>query len=342
MPKKVSMDVIAKRLGLSKNTVSLALRGIPGISDQTRKLIIDTANEMGYQYKQAAGHTDTASKNLCVVIPKSARDSIGFFSFIQLGIEDEAKRNNINTILHYYEEDGNSFETPLCIKQGMISGIITLGRVSKETIQTILVYGLPLVMVDHYFDDLETDSVLTDNHCGGFMATEHLIKCGHKEIGFFGDIEVAISFYDRYQGYLKALKKFNLPSYESYSITDQVIEKFSDQDLTSLVDNIRLSKRLPSAFVCCNDVGAIKLCKALKNMGISIPDEISVIGFDDIELSRSVVPELTTMNVQKELMGKKAVQKLIARINGMEGVAEKLSLAANLVERNSVRKLSDR
>lgn len=175
MAGKVSMNTIAGRLGISKNTVSLALRGIQGINENTRKLILDTAVELGYQYR-AAGKQEESARNLCLVVPKSAQDSIDFFSFIQVGIEDEAKKNKLNTILHYYDENDDGFQTPLCIREGMISGVITLGRVSEKTVRGLDTYGLPIIMVDHYFDDLEIDCVLTDNHCGGYIATEYLLK----------------------------------------------------------------------------------------------------------------------------------------------------------------------
>jgi DNA-binding LacI/PurR family transcriptional regulator len=118
MPKKVTMDAIALKLGISKNTVSLALRGMPGISETTRKTVEAEAESMGYNYKNKVRQQTT--RNLCLVIAKSTRDTIGFFSFIQLGIEDEAKKNNVNTIIHYYDESDEVFEIPNCVREGMI------------------------------------------------------------------------------------------------------------------------------------------------------------------------------------------------------------------------------
>jgi LacI family transcriptional regulator len=335
MPEKVSMSEIANRLGLSKNTVSLAMRGIPSISEKTRKLVMETANLMGYKYKSSE-QKYKSTRNLCLVIPRSTRESIGFFSYIQLGIEDEAKRNNMNTILHYYDENDKEFDMPLCIREGMISGIITLGRVSSRTISTIKSYGIPTVMVDHYFDDLEMDCVLTDNHSGCFTATEYLIRNGHREIGFCGDISASISFYDRYSGFLKALDSFGLKYDNSLSMIDTNLEKLAENDISVAANVMKAQKRLPSAFVCCNDIEAIVLCKALNYIGLATPGDISIIGFDDIELSRNVTPELTTMKVPKELMGKLAVQRLIAKLDNIESATIKLLISAELVERNSV------
>ncbi|HPP35374.1 MAG TPA: LacI family DNA-binding transcriptional regulator, partial [Clostridiales bacterium] len=98
MANKVTMATIARKLGVSKNTVSLALRGVGGISDKTRRMVIETAAKMGYNYK-SVGKKIPESRNLCLVIPKSTQASLDFFSQIQMGIEDEAKKNNMNTIL---------------------------------------------------------------------------------------------------------------------------------------------------------------------------------------------------------------------------------------------------
>ena len=338
MSEKVSMEVIAKKLGISKNTVSLALRGAPGISGQTRSLVTDMAEKLGYYYKSSDQKREP-SRNLCIVIPKSTRDSIGFFSFIQLGIEDEARKNNINTILHYYDESDMGFVTPLCIRKGMISGIIALGRISERTVKTIQTFGLPIVMVDHYFDDIELDCILTDNQCGCYIATEYLINKGHRDIGFFGDISASISFYDRYRGYLKALENYGVPFVPKFAVIDKNLEELARTDIYDAVKVLKTLDRLPTAIVCCNDAEAITLCKALRTMDVSIPERVSVVGFDDIEASRNVTPELTTMRVRKELMGRKAVSKLLSLFSEKESIPEKLLLSTDLIERSSVMEL---
>jgi LacI family transcriptional regulator len=335
MADKVSMNSIAKRLGISKNTVSLSLRGMPGISAHTRKLVLDTAAELGYQYKPSGGQEESA-RNLCLVVPKSAQNSSDFFSLIQMGIEDEAKKNNMNTILHYYDENDDEFKTPLCIKDKIVSGIITLGRVSENTVEALSAYELPIVMADNYFNNLEVDCVLTDNHNGGYIATEFLIGKGHTQIGFFGNIDESISFYDRYMGYRKAIESRGLKVNEN--IAPLIFDEIGTSDEAVIKLKQLMSKRsFPTAFVCRNDASAIILYKALKQMNISIPGQVSVIGFDDISSAVDVSPELTTMRVNKEWMGRKAVMKLLARLIEHDGVAEKLLLAAELVERDSVR-----
>ncbi len=338
MAGKASMSSIADKLGISKNTVSLALRGMPGISDHTRKLIIKTAAELGYQYK-AAGKPEESPGNLCLVIPKSARNSIDFFSLIQVGVEDEAKKYHMNTLLHYYDENEIEFQTPLCIRERMISGIITIGRVSERSVQVLNTYNLPIIMVDHYFDDLEIDCILTDNHCGGYIVTEHLLVNGHKKIGFFGDIKASISFFDRYMGFLKALGNYRIQNEQAFNIFCNYPEATTFEETIKSLLELRNGNNLPTAFVCCNDSSAIVLYKLLKQLNITIPEQVSIVGFDDIAAASDIMPELTTMQVKKELMGRKAVLKLMQKLSENDGIPEKLLLSAALVERSSVKKL---
>lgn len=359
MANRTSMEDIAVKLGVSRNTVSLALRGRPGINSQTRALILDTAREMGYQYgplKAAEGSSGT-SRNICLVLSGSTRDAVWFFSHIQYGIEDEARQNQTNTILSHYD-DNREFEIPLCIRDGLVSGIVTLGRISAEKITALLKCGLPLVMADHYVEELDTDCVLTDNFCGGYSAARYLMEKGHRDIGFIGDMHASPSFYDRYQGYLKALRLADLQPDPACSITGQSLEVLANRDPSLAAAAVNELPRLLPAYFCCNDMEALTLMRVLAAMGRKVPEDVSVVGFDDIEMARNSDPGLTTFRVEKEFMGRRAVQRLIS---GMEGKAvekvdtaerkmdagaegrialpEKQLISATLVERHSVKKV---
>ncbi|AEV70597.1 LacI family DNA-binding transcriptional regulator [Acetivibrio clariflavus] len=343
MAKKVTMEDIAKKVGMSKNTVSLALRNMPGINAQTRKLIFETAKQLGYEYKKNSSQnssSDTSYKNICLIFSKDTHKSEGFFSYIQYGVESEAKKNNLNIIIYCYDENKEEFETPLSIKEGLISGIITLGRISKKTLTSILKFNLPLVIIDHYFDDLICNYVLTDNISGAYLATEYLIKLGHKDIGFSGDISAASSFYDRFQGYVKALDQYSIPYNKSFCITDKCLYEYKKDSIQRVIDEIKKIPKLPTAFFCCNDIEAITLINALKSINLSVPDDISVIGFDNIELSKNITPELTTMHISKEAMGERAVKLLLERMANPNSLCEKILLPTMFVERNSAKKIN--
>ncbi|HEY5560340.1 MAG TPA: LacI family DNA-binding transcriptional regulator [Clostridiaceae bacterium] len=335
MDKKVSMKLIADELGISKNTVSLALRGMPGISSETRQKIILTADQLGYQYKKA----NVVTKNICLILSKSIRKSFGFFNYVQFGMEDEGKKEGVNLIIHYYMQNEKEVRIPLSIKEGMISGIITLGHISYDALKPLLDLHLPIVMVDHYLYNVGIDYILTDNYSGGYRATEYLIKKGHKKIGFLGDIYCSTSFKDRYLGFKKALEDYNMEINRDYLYTKISIEALALEEDPSVFEMFNEISKLPDALFCCNDAEAIAANRMFSSFGIKVPEDISIIGFDDIEFSMSMSPELTTMKVEKELMGRKAVEKLVSIMNNPTTIAEKLLLNTTLVERNSVKSM---
>ncbi|NLY17931.1 MAG: LacI family transcriptional regulator [Clostridiaceae bacterium] len=330
MAKKVSMEDIAKKLGISKNTVSLAMRNMPLISAKTRELVHHTAMEMGYVYKRRAstqGLNKTFFENICLLVPRIIRN-IEFFSLIQFGIEKEARKHNLNIILHYVDE--NDFELPSCITENMVDGIIMLGCLPKELTVMVSASELPIVSVDNYYDDISMNYVLTDNISGSFNMTEYLIKRGHKKIGFYGNINIASSFYDRYLGYYKASLEHGL------KIPEEWIIKNNLSDYTGLLNHLKTGKAdLPSAFVCVNDVHALRLINALEEISVHVPGNVSVAGFDNIPQSGENKPGLTTMHVYKEALGEAAVMRLIS-IPENEQLPEKILILTKLVERESV------
>ena len=229
--------------------------------------------------------------------------------------------------------DGETFpETPLCIRQGIVDGIITLGRFTLDTVEAIRQFGLPVVVVDMYYDSLAMDYILTDNISGSYRMTEYLIKKGFKRIGFLGDPRYASSFYDRFQGYNRAMEAWKLETNPQWSILADT------ETYRELLDQIsEMKTNLPDAMVCANDALAIALVKALEEISVQTPQMISVTGFDNIPRSEECVPGLTTMHVQKELMGEKAVQRLMVIMKNRDAVPVKILLSTILIERESVK-----
>jgi DNA-binding LacI/PurR family transcriptional regulator len=344
MSKKITMEYLAKKLGISKNTISLALRNMPGISEETRKAVLEEAKKYGYQYKKAGAALDNTPKlnNICLILASNTKNSFEFFSHIQIGIESSAKQHGYNVILTYYDDKHKIFETPICIRDRMVCGIITLGNIDPAAASLINNYNLPVVMVDNYFYSISSECVLTDNHLGGYLATQNLIANGHRNIAYLGNIDNSVSFYDRFQGYLNALKANKISHNDTYfwnniSIADLLRDSKYDLAVSYIKKNTAV---MPTAFFCCNDSEALSLIKVLSALGIKVPEQISVIGFDDIDASQSSFPPLSTMHVSKEIMGERAVEKLISKTEvSLLLPNEKTLIAPYLVIRNSVKNL---
>lgn len=344
---KVTMKYIAEKLGLSINAISIALNNKPGISQERRREILKLADELGYLDKFPHYKPSYANKNICVILQSMYFKDAYFYSKILVGIEEESRLNNYNVIINFYE-DGN-FTIPNCVENIKVSGIIIAGSIRDEYLISLKQFKIPIVLVDHSSLLVPMDSIMSDNKLGSYIATEYLINNGFKNIGFFGDLNYSLSINERYFGYHEALKnKINMDEnttlddfIKDRSILSDLEKNIINSDNGKIVDLIKNIKYFPEAFVCSNDNAAIHLIKALTTLGYDIPNDVSVIGFDNIILSTFISPKLTTIRVNKELMGKKAVDKLIFRMKNKDYPIENTILSVQLIERDSVAKRSN-
>ncbi len=339
--KRVTMKDIADRLGLSINAVSLALNDRAGVGEETRRLVLDTAEEMGYLDQSVKYMQTYSNKNLCVLMKYRFFRDFRFYGRILLGIEEEAKKSGYDVFINSYEEEGT---IPSCVENKKVSGIIVVGKLSDAYLRVLKSYGLPIVLADHTSLSEATDSIMSDNKLGTFKATAYLIEKGYSKIGYFGDARYTPSTIERFYGYHEAMLQYSdIGGYEEsmdyvlkYSAIDSVEDKVISQDMDGLFELFNQIEEKPEALLCSNDELAVMLMKVLQKNGYKIPEDISIIGFDDIELSRMVLPALTTIHVSKKLMGQKAVSRLLYRINHPRDGVEKLVLNVEIIERDSV------
>lgn len=339
--KRVTMKDIAAKLGLSINAVSLALNDRAGVADETRRLVLDTAEAMGYLDQSVKYLQTYSNKNLCVLMKYRFFRDFRFYGRILLGIEEEAKKSGYDVFLNSYESEGT---IPSCVENKKVSGIIVVGKVSDAYLRVLKSYGLPIVLADHTSLSEAIDSIMSDNKLGTFKATAYLIEKGYTKIGYFGDARYTPSTIERFYGYHEAMLQYlDIGGYEEsmdyvlkYSSLGSVEEKVISQDMDGLFEMFNQIEEKPEALLCSNDELAVMLMKVLQKNGYKIPEDISIIGFDDIELCRMVLPALTTVHVSKKLMGQKAVSRLLYRISHPKDSVEKLVLNVEIIERDSV------
>lgn len=340
MQKKVTMKDIANKLELSINAISLALNDKVGLSEETRSLILKTAQEMGYLDQTRKYEKTFSSKNLCILIKRIYFRDMHFYSKVLLGIEEEAKKNSYDVIISVLDND----EIPNCIEKRRVSGIIVVGKIDTDYLKRVKQYQIPVILVDTTSQIEATDSVMTNNRLGAYQAVRYLIDKGFKKIGFFGDLDYTVSVRERYWGYQEGLK--HLQGIQGYSMTFQYSEKYSvlsdieqhviDKDVDQIIERVKSVKIMPEVFFCSNDNAAIQLCNALKMLGYNIPSDISVMGFDDLDLCTMVMPKITTVCVNKELMGKRAIQLYMWRLLNQDDPAQKIMISTEIKERDSV------
>ena len=268
-------------------------------------------------------------------------DTGHFYSIVLRSIVEQAKKFGYFAILNYFED--HSLIIPDCILERKVSGILIVGKISDKNLITIKNIGLPVVLVDFTSLCDAFDCVLTHNKQGGYMMTSYVIHKGYQKIGFFGDLDYSFSFQDRFMGYRQALIKNGIVKSEQadeyiqkYSWTYQTEKAILDNNITQIV-NILSQKELPEVLICANDSNAFAVILALNIMGKKVPDDIGVTGFDDTPLCMKSVPQITTIEVQKELMGQTAVSNLIDRIHQVESIPMTRLLSVKIIERASVK-----
>lgn len=336
---KVTMKDIAKELNISINAVSIALNDKPGVSDSMRLKILRTADKMGYINEKHHYLSVFSKSNICILMQSYYANTGHFYSIVLRSIVERAKQLGYISILNYFED--NQFEFPNCIIDRKVAGILVVGKISDQNLNQLKNTGIPVVLVDYTSLGDTCDCVLTHNKQGGYLITQYVLDKGYKRVGFFGDLEYSLSFSDRFMGYKQALVNRNIAvdieSYiNQYSILYETEKYVLENDVHSIVS--LLGKReLPEVFVCANDSNAFILLNALTLMNIKVPDQIGITGFDDTPLCDKTIPKLTTVQVQKELMGEIAVNKLIDRIHRENDVQMTQLLSTKIIERDSVK-----
>ncbi len=308
---QITIKDIAKKLNISPSTVSRALKDHPDINQKTRDAVKEIANKYNYRpNKIALSLLQNQSKTIGVIIPEIIHH---FFSSVISGIEDVFYQENFNIIICQSQE---SYEREIKNVQTLLSSHIDgiLMSISKETkkldhIKNIQEIVLPLVFFDRIAEEINTDKVIVDDFGGGYKATEHLIDIGCKRIAhLYGPLNLLIGK-NRFNGYKKALENHNMSLNPEYTVFCDSYEKALEETKKLL----QLSKP-PDGIFAVNDLTAVGAMKVIKDEGLKVPDDISVVGFTNWLISRFADPALTTIDQKGYVMGTEAARLLLKRI----------------------------
>lgn len=330
---KVSMQDIADRLGISRNAVSLALARKPGVSEETQEMVFYMAKKLGYA--KIPGTQSTENKIL-ILIPEYIRDDSYFYNQIYWAVDERAKQKGYIAIMAslspQMEQDRS---LPELYNDFDFSGIIVIGVVQVEYIQFLTTVTENLVVVDNTYWDVPLDSIVTANTDAGYKMTRYLLDNGHRKIGFIGSIQTTTSIFERWCGYQCAMQNAGLRPYRELSIlaSSPLSSLLSNSD--ELCEKMQQLPEIPDAFVCGGDRIAIAAIQSLKKLGYRIPEDVSIVGIDDIDMSQVITPRLTTARIDRARMGREAIDLLIRHLN-RSSHRTKIELYTQLVVRDSV------
>lgn len=330
--KNVTMRDIGAKLGVSTVTISKALSGKDGVSDVVREKIIETAKQMGYHYASSAAETDNGAV-IGILTPDRSFSAPSFYSDMYRALLRELTDVGMLGVLEIVsQQDEMAQNMPATMTIQHANGFVLMGQFSEDYVQAMLDAGHPTVLLDFSFDGPDVDAVVSDGQSGTFQLTRYLIDHGHKEIGFVGNIHRTSSIMDRYSGYLRAMTLSGLVARPEFMFTDMVEKNTYLTDYT-------WPDPMPTALVCNNDILALNIAEILKKRGLRIPEDVSIVGFDDYIGMRESNP-FTTYAVDQQHMAQVTVRRLQARMrDGMEGPL-RTSVGGWLVERSSVMDLN--
>ena len=296
---------------------------------------------LGYTPNMAArtlGSARQDSRLIGVVVPQTEAGSRlmfqnQFYSEILGSIELCARQKGYHVIIS--ATDANESYLTLA-KERNLDGIIVIGMYPDSFYQQMKESRIPIVLIDSYCNDHYYHNVRIDDAYGSYLATKYILDCGHRAVAFFsGRIKENGVMKKRLAGYRDALAEYELPFQEELVFEGNIDYKDGIASAQRLMD-----AGLPAtAVVATADILAIGAAKAFYERGVKVPDEISLMGFDDLEIAQYMTPGLTTVKQQISAKGEKAVELLIRNINEPELTKQELILPVSLVERGSVRKI---
>ena len=344
MSRYVTLADVARKSKVSLSTVSLVLRGKPGIPEATCQRVWEAAQALGYKRRSGSGRHSSGGgwplgklHTIGLIVkaePGTIPQANPFYSHVLAGIEAACRQGNINLLYATLPVDENNVavETPRMLEEDSADGLLLVGAFADATLTAVLGRrSCPVVLVDAYSSVNGYDAVLSDNVGGARRAVQYLIERGHRHIGLIaGHPHAYPSLSERREGYLQALQMAGIT--ETY-FTDCPLNPQAAAEAT-----IQLLQRQPqiTALFGCNDEVAIAAMRAAQSLGRRIPENLSVIGFDDIDLAQHVTPPLTTMHVDKAGMGRMAVQLLGNRIEFPSAERVTTLICPRLIERESV------
>ena len=315
MAKAVKLSDIAERVGVSTVTVSKALSGQKGVSEEVREKIHSIAEELGYQQPSAARKSQN-HKNFNIGILISERFLVKYESFYWQMYQAVATRATAEECFTMLEVIGKAEEEssrmPKLVQERKVDGIIVIGKMMDAYLQHMNTEaGIPVIYLDYYNGREASDSVISNSYYGTYELTYYLYRMGHRKIAYVGTLLAMESITDRYFGYQKALLELGLEQKKGWVLDDRHIETGE----IDTVNMLQIPKDMPTAFVCNCDLTASFLIKKLKDNGYRVPEDISVVGFDNYLYPGLSDIQITTYEVDLKEMAKKAVYNMISKIS---------------------------
>lgn len=329
MGKQVRMADIAEKLGISIVSVSKALRGKDGVGEKRRAEILRTADELGYVRNVHTSGTAGFSVGILTSGRYLARGASFYWELYERLLTHLRKGKDFGMLEVVSLEDETQCAVPRLVLENRVQGLIVMGKLGHPYINMIAGLGIPFTMLDTYEIGMPYDTVLSAGYSGMCEMTQYLIAQGHRRLKFVGTVGATSSITDRYFGFCRAMAEAGLP------VTPDLV--IPDRDANGAT-RIELSPRLPetaTALVCNCDYTAYHVLKQLTVMGIRVPEEISIVGYDNYVLSEMGSVGITTYRVDQNEMAGASADQIRRRILSPDAGREIITVHGEILVRES-------
>ncbi len=328
----VTLKDIAKKTGYSINTVSRALRDKDDISPETRAFIKNTSKEMGHISNMLASSLRLGyTKTIAIILGDVSNPH---FAIMMKEIEERARQLGYNSILMNTSEDEDLEFTSIqmALNKNVDGIIICPTQKSDKNIKYLKDIGIPFVLIGRYYENIETDYVICNDKMGGFIATKHLLENGHRRILMLNAPIYISSAKERLDGYRSALQVYNIP------INPELICEVSAtaENTENIFEELIKDGLNFTAIFAFSDILAWEVWDYLKKRNYSVPNDVSIIGFDNICSRMSLPVHLTSISSQKGRMSVSSVNCLIDKLTSETPMVHKIVLDTELVKGESV------
>jgi len=330
MPKRTTIIDVAELAGVSTMTVSRVMSGSPKVRESTRQKVKKAISTLNYQPEFSARALSKKITGNLGFLVRYGNENREFYHQVANGIEDELNKHDYSLISHYRPFD--AAHLPSLITQRKVDGAIVGGvKVDEEVIKALQDRALPVVVIDNFLDVEGIHFVFPDYQNGADEAVRYLNRLGHRNIAFIGKDSKYFCTICKLEGYRNALEQ------TGNKIRKECIlfERSKDFKIKDLIRQIMLEKEKVTAVLCANDSIACNFVKILRENRIKVPDDVSIIGFNNTKLAEINLPALTTVHVDKELIGSLAAQKLLESIRNPKTVSTKTVIETRLIIRDS-------
>ena len=330
----MTLREISDVAGVATSTVSLVLNNKPGVRKDTRDRITKLLLQNGYTIRNTdSGDSKGEIKFLRYIASGHISErNEDFYVRLLNGAESRARQEGYNlSIANIGMDELPSFLSQLENQHNILGVLVLASELQKKDVPLFYNFSLPLIFLDRQLDEANVNTLATSNIAGAYEAVHYLYSLGHRKIGMLrGQVDIG-GIVERSVGYRRALRDLNLPYNENYIVDIDIIFNTAVKQMEEYLD---AAEDLPTAFFAANDIIAAGCIRAIQDCGYRVPEDISVLGFDDGSICSFTSPPITTMRVPCDRIGAIAVERLLSIASGSQEII-KSCVSTTLIERQS-------